>query len=272
MKPASILPFLSLCFFLLFGNPSVQAQSWQWAKNVGGINWDYSSSICVDNSGSVFITGQYFFPYAIFGSDTLSMNGLYELFITKLSQDGNFLWSKRAGGTNSKGGSEDMWDMFCDSSENKIILAGTMEGSDRQIGGCSSEGSSDAIFLTKLDTEGKCIWSVDQASMGRSYMISICRDNTGHIYMVGNTEYTSYFSGKKSIKPGGFLAKFNNNDGSLCWVKNLLARNASFSDIDVTNEGIMISGVSAVDVLTIDSTTIACHKEDIFISQFEKLF
>ena len=254
---------------LLFPFMMLNAQTtWQSAIHFGGVNADYAGPVCLDKTGNVFIAGRYFFPQAIFGSDTLPSRGTYELFITKLDPKGNYLWTKSAGGYNPQGGSEDLWDMYCDLGSNSLVLAGTMVGSDKNIGGCSF-GGEDVVFLSKVDTEGFCIWAVKQADLGNPYMISICPDNTGHIYMTGNTMYESYFNGTEPVQPGGFLAKFNASSGSLMWAKKILDRNGYLSDVSFYNDGLVIGGGSAVDILNLDSSKVICRNRDTFISRFD---
>lgn len=184
--------------------------AWQWANHCGGVNSDYASRVCLDNTGNIFIAGRYFFPVGIFGRDTIPARGIYELFLTKLDPNGNYFWTKPSGGINQDGGAEDIWDMFYDTLSNNLVLSGTMNGSNKNIGGCTV-GGNNVIFLSMLDKESECFWAVKQADFGDPYMISVCPDNHGNIYMVGNTRYKSYFNDTLTAHTGGFLAKFKKN-------------------------------------------------------------
>jgi gliding motility-associated-like protein len=71
-----------------------------WAKQfVGGSQWCYSSTL--DNNGNIYTTG-YFGSTLDFdpgpGTYNLSSTG-YDVFICKLSSNGNFVWAKQMGGT-----------------------------------------------------------------------------------------------------------------------------------------------------------------------------
>jgi len=74
-----------------------------WAKKMGGVAWDKSNSIAVDNFGNVYTTGAFiatvdFDP----GPGTLNLVSVSfdDIFIQKLDASGNLLWVKQMGGVN----------------------------------------------------------------------------------------------------------------------------------------------------------------------------
>ena len=74
-----------------------------WAKSIGGSSNDVGTSIGVDTSGNVYTTG--FFDGTIdfdpgVGIHNLTSNAR-DIFIQKLDANGNFIWAKNMGGTNS---------------------------------------------------------------------------------------------------------------------------------------------------------------------------
>jgi len=75
-----------------------------WVKQMGGIDRDNGESITVDTNGNVYTTG-YFSGISDFdpgpGSSILSSAGDLDIFIQKLDPNGNFLWAKQMGGTDS---------------------------------------------------------------------------------------------------------------------------------------------------------------------------
>jgi hypothetical protein len=56
--------------------------------------------IAVDASGNSYVTGG-FEGTATFGSTTLESSGSQDIFVAKLDNRGNWLWAKKAGGTDS---------------------------------------------------------------------------------------------------------------------------------------------------------------------------
>lgn len=73
-----------------------------WAKSFGIYPADYGYAIAVDGVGNVYTTG-YFQDHADFdpgpGEYFLNAAGNEDIFILKLSPDGDFIWAKRIGGT-----------------------------------------------------------------------------------------------------------------------------------------------------------------------------
>lgn len=78
-----------------------------WARTQGGINYEFGSSITLDNSGSIYTTGSFngvtdFDPGT--GVYNLSSVGLSDIFICKLDTLGNFVWAKAFGSAGSETG------------------------------------------------------------------------------------------------------------------------------------------------------------------------
>ncbi|WP_186440334.1 beta strand repeat-containing protein, partial [Planktothrix tepida] len=72
-----------------------------WAKNLGGLNSDTGFGISLDSTGNVYTTGSIqgtadFDPGA--GTANLPTNGLDDTFISKLDNNGNYIWAQSFGG------------------------------------------------------------------------------------------------------------------------------------------------------------------------------
>lgn len=73
-----------------------------WAKVMAGTGSDFGRSIVVDSFGNVYTAGYFdgtvdFDPGA--GNFTLTTAGGFDIFISKLDTFGNFVWTKKMGGT-----------------------------------------------------------------------------------------------------------------------------------------------------------------------------
>ena len=78
-----------------------------WAKKMGGTADEQGFSIAVDGAGNVYTTGYFegtvdFDPNA--GTTNLTSTGDYDVYVQKLSPDGNLVWAKRMGGSSLDGG------------------------------------------------------------------------------------------------------------------------------------------------------------------------
>ena len=101
-----------------------------WAKRFGGPNYDFPSGIFATNSGELFCCGSFAGT-----SDFDPNNGIYELsssdgfddvFILKLSNEGDFIWAEKTGGSGNN--YERCWDI-CVNEENDIFFTGQFRDS-----------------------------------------------------------------------------------------------------------------------------------------------
>src|ERR1039458_4361741 len=162
---------LIFIFFAIFFLSFVicHSQTWQWAKHFGSSNGDEAGPLCMDSSGNSYITGNFFHPYGLFGTDTVQLVGpVMDIFISKIDNNGNFIWSKRAGGQESFSmGWELGADIKYEKSDNRIIICGLTNANSPNIGTCVL-GNGTQTLLSKIDTSGNCIWAQSVASDRKS--------------------------------------------------------------------------------------------------------
>ena len=223
-----------------------------WTVQPGSIDSDSGSSIAVDTSGNVYVTGQ------TWGSlDGNTNNGELDFFITKYDTDGNYLWTVQPG--------TDAWDwgygIAVDSSGN-VYVTGTTEGS---LDGNTSNGYDD-IFITKYDTDGNRIWTVQPGSDSRDEGYAIALDSSGNIYVTGFTYGERY--GNTNI--GGadiFIMKFDSDGNRLLTVQSGPSGSSAYGyGIEVDSSGnIFVAGVTWG---SLDGNTHHGY-EDIFITKYD---
>jgi PKD repeat protein len=208
----------------------IQAQNFEWAKTMGGSgNDDFSRSIAVDNSGNVYTTG-YFNGIADFdpgiGTYNLTWGGYHDIFISKLDNNGDFVWAKRIGGASTDMG----YSIAIDLSGN-VYTTGYFNGTvdfDPGAGtaNLTSNGGSD-IFISKLDSNGNYVWAKNMGSNSSDIGNSLAIDASGNVYSTGT------FSGTADFDPGTgtfnltsvgnvdiFISKLDSN-GNFVWAKNI---------------------------------------------------
>ncbi len=170
-----------------------------WAKALGGIGEDFGNSITLDASGNVYTTGSFqdtvdFDPGA--GTSNLTSEGSNDIFISKLDSAGKFVWAKAMGGTYIDGGRS----ITLDASGNVYTTGSFMRTADFDPGAgtfnLTSAGSSEGIFISKLDTAGKFVWAKAMGGSSDDYGISIAVDASGNVYTTG------YFTNTTDFDPG----------------------------------------------------------------------
>lgn len=212
----------------MFFSALLLAQNTEWVVSFGGPNSDKGISIGTDSLGFIYVSG-FFNSLADFGTVFLTNSPASgtnkEAFLVKMDPAGNVIWGLRGGnGANS----------CCDDRAlgmhvtpgGDVFLTGTF-WSSFSIGTCnisfSGANSHDSSLLTKIDSDGNCVWARSfGADVGagsgancpypiydaddHSYDVKV--DNEGFIYITG------FFSGISAEFDGISLS--NANWGSNC--------------------------------------------------------
>lgn len=175
-----------------------------WAKSIGGTSYDQATSLDVDTSGNVLVTG-FFAGTADFdpgvGLFNLSSHGDRDMFIVKLSTDGDFVWAIAIGG--------DLWDLgnrvVTDDSGNVFIVGVFQETVDFDPGSgvfnVTSISPADS-FILKLDPQGNFEWvkTLDGNDEDSSTNVrSVSLNSDGSIIVSG------IFQGTMDVNPGAPL-------------------------------------------------------------------
>lgn len=202
-----------------------------WAKSfseviaTGGGN-SYGFAIAIDGSGNIYTTGQFYGTVDFDpGIGVNVLNGIDDIFISKLDGNGNFIWAKNVGGAASDEGSV----IKVDASGNVCIggyFAGTVDF-DPNVSVVNLTCASRDIFILKLDASGNFIWVKQIGGSGVDDLKALTIDATGNIYTVGTFNGTCDFDPSAStfnLSSNGardiFVSKIDSN-GSLVWAKSI---------------------------------------------------
>lgn len=196
-----------------------------WAKshgNTGAAKDNVARSIKVDATGSVYTLGNF---YSTVDFDpgasvfNLTSAGVSDSFISKLDNNGNFIWAKQLGSTgNDKGQS-----LALDGSGNVYATGRFYVTADFDPGpGTFNLTAQDAdAFIVKLTTAGDFVWAknVGGTSLDENYTISVGTD--GSVYTAGRFYNTVDFDpgvGTYSIEVGnGECILKLDTDGNFVW-------------------------------------------------------
>ncbi|MBL7918751.1 MAG: SBBP repeat-containing protein [Bacteroidia bacterium] len=183
------------------------------ASSMGGTGTDRAYSIAIDPSGNIYTTGVYagiadFDPSA--STATLSAVGGPDIFVSKLTSGGTFVWAKSLGGTSAN---EEGHGIKADGSGNVYVsgfFAGTADFDPSATAfNLISNGAADN-FVVKLNSTGNFVWAKQTGgtSTEKTYWLSL--DGAGNIYTSG------FFSGTVDFDPGAAVANLSTtglNDG-----------------------------------------------------------
>ncbi len=187
----------------------------QWAKHVGGNYMPFNErAIVVTDGANSYMIGACG-PILYMPNDTVFSNGNNDMFISKFDPNGQQLWTKQFGGTNTSFMDwEDMNGKY-DSISNSIYLTGHFfeVASFDTAGTLFSTGSSVDIFVAKMDLNGNVLWVKKAGSSGVDYS-RLYLNPAGDIYLICQTADSATF-GNFHLAPGGIVAKYDSNGNCL---------------------------------------------------------
>ncbi|HBI16279.1 MAG TPA: hypothetical protein DDY20_12360 [Desulfobulbaceae bacterium] len=192
-----------------------------WARSMGGAEYDSASGISANTSGNVYTTGNFFGTVDFDpGPGTFNLTSSaneYDMFISKLDSDGNFVWAKAT----SPGSSD-----ICLDASGNVYTTGCFNGTvDFDAGAdtffLTSAGGGD-IFISKLDSNGDFIWAKALGGATNDCGYDITVDTSGNVYTSG------IFQESEAFVPGAwtnlgihwdiFVSKLD-NAGNVVWFK-----------------------------------------------------
>jgi hypothetical protein len=174
--------------------------SFLWAKSISGNSAKYCTSIAVDNSGSIVLTGYYSGTLDIDpgpGTTWITASGGYSIFVAKFDASGNLIWVKNF--QNQTGFGAYSYAIKTDNNDN-IILCGALSGHmDFDPGPATatySSTSSQSGFIAKYDSGGNYLWANVTQGPGTVTDKVIACDNLNNIFIGGA------FTGTVDFAPG----------------------------------------------------------------------
>jgi hypothetical protein len=189
-----------------------------WAQRFGGTSNDRGTAVATDKDGNVFLTGYFYSPTIIFGTDTLKNAGnVGDIFIVKFDGLGNIIWAKREGAV----ALEIPHSIHIDGNNN-IIVAGRFSSNSITFGTTTllQAGSMD-VFIVKYNPEGNILWAKGAGGGSNDEGYALSSDNAGNIYLAGYFTQPANFGSVKLTSAGQadmFIAKYDPS-GNVLWAK-----------------------------------------------------
>lgn len=211
-----------------------------WVKSAStNSTGDFSKgrSVAIDNSGAVYVTGQYknTVDFDLSGAlGLITSSGAYDCFIWKLDANGNYVWVKSMGGNGTDGG----YNVYLDDN-NYLYVLGTFEGTadlNPNIGAQQNftTNGNPATFLTRIDPNGTSYWTKVFDTQGWIEGYSLAGNNLGDLYIIGafsgtvDFDFSSDTNNATSTNKDLFILKLDASD-NFEWVQTIGNNN-----IDIT--------------------------------------
>ena len=181
-----------------------------WRRQIGTGSTDWSTSVAVDASGNVYISG-------VTEGDLGGPNaGFTDAFLSKFDSDGNEVWTRQIGT-----GSVDVSTSVAVDASGNVYISGFAAG---DLGGPNA-GDQDA-FLSKFDSDGDLLWTRQIGTSVEDCSFSVAVDASGNVYISGGTP--GDLDGPNAGGLDAFLSKFDSS-GDLLWTAQVGTR-----DLDVS--------------------------------------
>lgn len=274
----SILTTCILAFYgSVFGQPTLE-----WVKTMGGTGNDKGNDIVVDNLGNTYTVGEFqnvvdFDPGA--GVTALTSFGNIDVFVQKLDPNGNLLWVKQIGGTNTDNVASIVLDGNGD-----LIIAGEFKGTadfDPGVGisTLTATGIYYDTYILKLDSDGNLIWVKQLDATHHIFAVDLGINSANDVILTGRWFQTVDFdpgAGVSNLTAAGagwdaYILKLA-SDGSFVWVKQITCTDNLYNQalaVDLS-DNILLTGYyyATIDVDPGPGTvnyTSTLTQEDMFI-------
>lgn len=208
-----------------------------WANMPRGRGDNYPVQLATDQTGDVYITGEFSSPYVIWGNDSLHNDSYYlfvthkpQAFVVKYDKNGNIVWAQKAGSPDSYSNG------LCTDSKGNIYLSGYFKSTSTIFGFDTLINTTfNGIFITRYDSSGNVLWA--KTAIGNARSGGVCADLVGHVYLSGcfnsntivfdSTTLVNNINSSQNI----FIAKYDTT-GLLLWA--------------VSSQGVGIDTVSGI--------------------------
>jgi hypothetical protein len=199
------------------------AQTWAWARKVGGQENDESQSITYDAAGNLIVVGSFKSPVCFAGTLGITNTSValtYDVMVIKYNQLGTVLWARGFGGSASDYGKS----VSVDPAGN-IYVAGYFK-SDSLFAGTdtlyNSSLNNSELFIAKFSSAGTPLWVRKVGSAGDEIAYGICTDADANSYVTGYFTSDTLLIGQDTVYKNGLgfsdllLVKFDTY-GNMVW-------------------------------------------------------
>ena len=217
MTPITPRLLASLIFVLFVGSltagsASAYPPTHQWSKKFGSNqNSENANGLATDASGNVVMVGHQS-GSADYGGGLITNAGFSDGVMAKYDANGNYLWSRRMGGSSDYDWAESV---AVDGSGN-IYVIGTFYGTvDFGLGGLVSAGVGAAdVYVAKFSSAGAVLWNKRYGSTTNDEGNAIAVDANGNVFLTGAFSGTVNFGGSNLVASSSqdiFLVKLDTN-------------------------------------------------------------
>ena len=230
-----------------------------WAKSARATDasfdpsWAEATGVCTDVDGNVYLSGDFYSPWIIFGADTLRnlapSQGMDD-FVVKFNSDGNVLWAKQSlyGSSVNADASKVAVDIA-----GNVYTAGNFYGTRLVFGSDTIKNLGwEKPFFVKYDATGNVQWAKSTSNNHLCMISSVATDPTGNVILAGVFQDTLVLNEDTLINTSPeswFVAKYDSL-GNVLWVKNFNAAGQAYSVVTDGSDNIYVAGTLVDTVMS----------------------
>jgi len=214
-----------------------------WKKNFGGSGSDEFQSVTTVADGIIAVGYSYRESFGNGDWEGIAAKGNGDAIIVKYDNNGNVVWKKNFGGSNSN------YYYSVTAVSDGIIAVGESDAfGDGDWEGVIGKGDYDDAIIVKYDNNGNVVWKKNFGGSGSDRFSSVMEVSDG-IIVVGNSYDESFGNGDWEGVTGkgntdAIIVKYD-NDGNVVWKKNFGGSdNDEFHSVTAVSDGIIAVGES----------------------------
>ena len=205
-----------------------------WQKTYGGSSTEYATAVKQTRDGGYIVTG-----YTMSNDgDVTNNNGNYDIWILRLTSEGNISWQKTLGGSSRDYGRD-----IIELPEGGFVVLADINSNDGDISG---HKGSDDIWLVKLSNTGDIVWSKTLGGGNVDYGRSIALTNQGGFIVAGASLSLDGDVTGRHGSLDGWVVKLDAN-ANIIWQKTLGGDgyDATHSVIATSNGNFVVAGYNS---------------------------
>jgi hypothetical protein len=186
-----------------------------WADHVGGSGDDWGRGIAVDDSGNVYLAGDFLSPTLYFDVGSLPNSGSADFAVVKFGPSGAALWGSGGGGEEHDG-----VNAISTNPGGGCVIAGVFHGTYAAFGedtlhNTHSTGILESdLFVAMLDPDGLTGWARNAAGDGWEFAGAVVPGYSGGWYLAGGYNAAGIDLDGDSLSNAGGLDAFLTEIGS----------------------------------------------------------
>lgn len=254
-----------------------------WGLNLGGVGYDFVTSVAIDDSNNVVIGGQ--FADTVDFNPGAGVNLLYgqsknsNAFLAKYDSLGKHIWSFALNSSFSSYTTE----VRIDANSNILATGHFSDTADFDPSASSANlmayGGTD-VFLAKYRPNGQYIWAKQIGGSSSESAYSMALSTKGNVFLTGSFRDTADFdpsSGSATLtsyyQNDLFLAKYSSN-GQYLWAEHLGDSNGYIIASEIaldTNENFYITGFigGSIDFDPSSSSNVLLGLTDGYVAKYD---